>query len=487
MSQHRIPLPGCAPVPLAHYLKALGILRLVAEQADAAAAGCWQRDTFVIDSALDQDALLDFFLHRYQPTPIVVPWSGSDFFGVNWRVESGAFQQAFDKRPTSSRIIEAFLASGTPRLAHYRATLATVAAAMKTAEVGSKKDIEGSGADKRVNKARLLQALRNVLPDDSLTWLDSAVVVETGELAFNNVLGSGGGSDGNSHFSDNFMQALWITLPDFDFQRAKPIASASGKPFDSSAGLREAVFGSIENSSSIGSFSPVLFNSARVGGPNSTSGFSSGAASNPWDFILMIEGACLLAGAVSKKLESSDAGVARFPFLVEGTPVGSASAGNKDEGREVWLPMWDKATGLEEVRQIFAEARLESFGRVAKTGFDAFLALAQHGVDRGVRSFRRIGLVRGRVGGDNYFTSTDQGCFRVHQDKAVDLLADLEQWQTKLRDFARGDRCPAPVLEAVRNYEAKATRMAQRSGPAAVTAVLIALGQLELALAKSHK
>jgi len=30
-------LNGCAPVPLAHYLKALGILRLVAEQADPGA------------------------------------------------------------------------------------------------------------------------------------------------------------------------------------------------------------------------------------------------------------------------------------------------------------------------------------------------------------------------------------------------------------------------------------------------------------------
>ena len=29
MSQHRLPLTGCAPTPLAHYLKALGILRLV--------------------------------------------------------------------------------------------------------------------------------------------------------------------------------------------------------------------------------------------------------------------------------------------------------------------------------------------------------------------------------------------------------------------------------------------------------------------------
>ncbi len=36
MNPAPIILSGCAPVPLAHYLKALGVLRLVAEQADPA-------------------------------------------------------------------------------------------------------------------------------------------------------------------------------------------------------------------------------------------------------------------------------------------------------------------------------------------------------------------------------------------------------------------------------------------------------------------
>ena len=75
-----LPLPGCSPVPLAHYLKALGILRLVAEQADPAAAGCWDRDIFVLHSTLEREALLDFFLHRYRPTPILAPWNGGSGF-----------------------------------------------------------------------------------------------------------------------------------------------------------------------------------------------------------------------------------------------------------------------------------------------------------------------------------------------------------------------------------------------------------------------
>ena len=67
-------LNGCAPVPLAHYLKALGVLRLIAEQADPAAVGYWHNDHFRLRSTLDQETFLEFFLNRYQPTPIVAPW-----------------------------------------------------------------------------------------------------------------------------------------------------------------------------------------------------------------------------------------------------------------------------------------------------------------------------------------------------------------------------------------------------------------------------
>jgi len=39
MTLHIHKLDGCAPTPLAHYLKALAILRLVAEQRDASVRG----------------------------------------------------------------------------------------------------------------------------------------------------------------------------------------------------------------------------------------------------------------------------------------------------------------------------------------------------------------------------------------------------------------------------------------------------------------
>ncbi len=74
-------LEGCSPTPLASYLKAIGILRLVAEQVDAGARGWWQDERFFLVTSLDRQELERFFLDRYAPTPFVSPWNkASGFF-----------------------------------------------------------------------------------------------------------------------------------------------------------------------------------------------------------------------------------------------------------------------------------------------------------------------------------------------------------------------------------------------------------------------
>ena len=50
------------------YLKALGILRLISEQADDEACGWWHNDIFSMRSALDRDALISFIFDKYEPT-----------------------------------------------------------------------------------------------------------------------------------------------------------------------------------------------------------------------------------------------------------------------------------------------------------------------------------------------------------------------------------------------------------------------------------
>src|SRR5438105_1786269 len=80
-----IRLIGCTPEPLGSYLKAVAILRLVAEQRDAEARGWWEGECFCLECALDQEELVAFFREEYCPTPIVAPWNGASGFYAKGR------------------------------------------------------------------------------------------------------------------------------------------------------------------------------------------------------------------------------------------------------------------------------------------------------------------------------------------------------------------------------------------------------------------
>ncbi|VTR95794.1 Uncharacterized protein OS=Isosphaera pallida (strain ATCC 43644 / DSM 9630 / IS1B) GN=Isop_2539 PE=4 SV=1 [Gemmata massiliana] len=84
MTIHLHILKGCSPAPLANYLKAPGILRLVGEQADTQARGWWDGERFCLLSSRTEVELEGFFLDRYEPTPLLSPWNkGCGFFKAN--------------------------------------------------------------------------------------------------------------------------------------------------------------------------------------------------------------------------------------------------------------------------------------------------------------------------------------------------------------------------------------------------------------------
>ena len=206
------------------------------------------------------------------------------------------------------------------------------------------------------------------------------------------------------------------------------------------------------------------------------SGFEANAGSNPWDFILMLEGSLLFAGALGRKLDDDRAPSARFPFLVNSSPVGLGHHTlGESSGREAWLPVWDKPTSLEEIAAIFSEGRIEKHGRIARSGTDAFVALAQHGHSSGIAAFQRIGFFKGRIGGDNYFTAVDQGVFRSRRNQRVDLLKDIDEWLDKLQDTVQRDQCPKAVSSAVVQVEARIADLALNGSTDSLQAVLVSL------------
>ena len=447
-----ITLNGCAPVPLAHYLKALGILRLVSEQADPAASGRWHRDRFELVSTLDREALQQFFLEKYQPTPVLAPWNGGSGFHPK----------------DNSKALETILKSEAGRLANYATSIRAAISALRGMNLGEKPT--------PVQKADLLLVCRNVLPDAALQWLDAAYVITDDGAKFPPLLGTGG-NDGRLEFTNNFMQRI-----------TEVVDTDTGAAIDKSkdwliASLFADGTGTPLAKAPVGQFFP-----GTAGGANATAGFDAASAVNPWDFILMIEGALLFASASVKRLESNDTGALAYPFCVRQTGVGYASATSSDESAsraEMWMPLWTKrTTTLQELTAIFSEGRAQVGNRAARNGVDFARAVVSLGVDRGLDEFQRFGFqVRN---GLSYF-ATPLTRIVARRNPSVDLLSDVDSWLDRFRRAAVKDTAPASSRRALSVLEARILDLCASRSNERLLRVFLALGQCQATAARSLK
>ncbi|GGJ03943.1 hypothetical protein GCM10010885_11460 [Alicyclobacillus cellulosilyticus] len=446
---HEIVLAGCMPVPLAGYLKALGVLRLVAEQADAEAQGWWQDEVFHLRSRLDRDGLLHFLLHDYQPTPIVAPWNGGSGF--------------YAHRETAADAVAKLRHSQADRLARYRATIRAVDGVMARLGLAAK--------PKDDSKDALIAACRNWLPDDAVAWLDAVLVLTPDGASFPPLLGTGG-NDGNLEFTNNFMQRL-----------ADVMDPVSGRP-DPNAGrwLAGALFGEAIHGLmdvSIGQFAP-----GSAGGPNAAAGFSGGARVNPWEYILMLEGALMFSASATKRLERGHDALLSYPFTVKPSAAGFGGIALEDEASaraEMWLPIWHFPARYPELTAVFREGRAQVNGRPAQNGLDFARACAKLGVDRGIASFQRYAFLK-RSG--LAYLAVPLTRFWVRRRQEADLLDDLDRqgWLARFNHIA-ADAGQA-VASAYRRIEEAMFQLCQHGGAARVQALLRELGRLERLLAE---
>lgn len=473
-------LKGCSPVPLAHYLKALGIFRIVAEQVDDDCKGYWNGDLFHLKTVLDAESLKSFFLKKYQPTPIVAPWNGGSGFYFQEEKLKEKDPLTGKKRKTglrnqptaATKAVQDILDSTAERLSAYRTTLLIIKDLVK------KMGLEE--APSKEKKEELILAVRNSLPDSAIDWLDASVILTSENARFPPLLGTGG-NDGNLDFSSNFMQRLRDVFRITD-----------GNSTDNSVGwLDGALFA--ENSDglvsgiSIGQFYP-----GAVGGPNSAPGFVSDSPVNPWDYILMIEGALLFASATVKRLQANMPGVLSYPFSVRPSGVGYGSASDSDEKSaraEIWMPLWEKPAGLSELKALMSEGRAQVGTRPARNGVDFARAVASIGVDRGIKSFQRYGFLERN--GKNFF-SVPLERIMVSRKIRVELLNDVDSWMASFHDKALSDKAPASAGRALRILESSILALCKESSNDQVQAwrvqdVLIALGECEKAIVRSSR
>lgn len=402
-------------------LSALGLVRVVAEQADPAVRCSFIDGALKIESKVEDIA--GWLADEYVPTPVLSPWNEGSGFGTK------------DKEPRKA--LAELLALPTARVDPFRRSFSAV------------ESVAVAARTHRWDKPRVVRETRNVCPDAMVRWMDSAVVMLSADkVAFPPLLGSGG-NDGHLDFSTNFHQRLLEVLPSGSVSRAH------------AAGLARAWLAGTSaerlSKAAVGQFDP-----GAAGTPNSSPYGGAESIVNPWAYVLMVEGAMMFSAAPARKLSSQAVSTPRaaMTFTTFGSQHGSAAGSALEESRgEVWIPWWTRALSFAEIRAIFAEGRAVWRGHTATQPDQMYLAAASRSVAPGVAGFDRYQIVK-RNG--RSFSAVLGDAVMVRMNTALALVAALEDWPNQA---ARLNDSPATVRQTVSDFAA--ARIALAKAPSA--------------------
>ena len=447
-------LSGCRPSPLAHYLKALGVLRLVSEQVDSKARGWWQDDVFHLVTKLDANQLEAFFLNTYAPTPMTATWlSRSGYSDDSSHTKT---------REWLSRILD----TPSERFEGFRDTVSrfrqfAVDFGCDVAEADSMRNPE------------FVNYVRSRVNSTTRQWIDTCIVPIEGKVSYPAIFGSGG-NEGSGSYLANYYQAIVVAL--------------LLKEDD----LRSALFAD--------TFLPIPIptkNRHNSGHYSESTGIDS-----PWTYILALEGSLLFTSSLSRRIDThrpnSVAGTSASlasPFATSNDCVGYASSSSVDSksnrqgklvpGRgEQWMPIWNTPVRLIELQQMFREGRATLRGRVTSRSRDFCLSISRAGVAKGISEFQRFGYVQRN--GDNHM-AVPLGRFEVRSRPNQRLLDEVTPWIDRLRQIASDKLAPQSFSRAYRACELAMLNCATRASGSDFLHLLIALGEAEDQMLASPK
>jgi len=449
MTLHLHTLKGCSPTPLANYLKALGVLRLVGEQADKQARGWWDGVRFCVLTMLSKEELQVFFLERYEPTPFLSPWNGGSGFFRTWDPKAKRLRNS-----KNAQALDDLIANQDPRLQPMREALEEIRRVLPLfcthVDVSSISDKErqkllilphGDGPIFpviRKDEAGKNQVQRVLLRFSRTSPFYSSALVEVDEdIKYPSLWGSGG-NDGNIDYTGRFFESLKsVIVPDDERLNAQLLNNALFETL--SSGFLSKAAGKV------GQFLP-----SGAGGANVTTGSGSQNDTylNPWDFVLMLEGAIILSARSTRRLDPNEISRASAPFAVRSHAAGFASPGSEKAQRgEQWMPLWSRPATLADVVALFGKARVQLGRQTANRSVDVARAISRLGVARGIDSFTRYGYLE-RNGQSTL--AVPLGRINVRQHPRAHLIDDLAPWMDRLERRARDKHAPARLVQAER-------------------------------------
>lgn len=507
MTQYLHRLDGCGPVPLAGYLKALGVLRLLVEQgADPQARGWWQSERFCILSTLNRQELENFFLCQYEPTPLLSPWNkGCGFFQADdagmaplERSTARRFQEFRRSIAATRTILDAQAAAdGWIRAIKNRTKTNKSFQKPEEREALAASPVFGAILEKaaaQLNAVDLPQYKREELNESLAIWQQMVAPVEQppGRAEAERLAASPAYRQLLAAADRNFKQHKDKLIPNCHRRWRGPVSdwfSVAVVLDESGTAQYPSLLGTGGNDGRLdftnnfmqrlgeifhldspqGHCSPLApallrhslwaepvnglrpsaigqYDPGAAGGPNSTTGSMGDSLVNSWDFILMMEGALLLRARATRHLDPVAASRASAPFAVRPHAAGFSSAGLEKSARgEQWLPLWSRPAGLSDVAAVFAEGRLQLGRLTANRPVDAARALSRLGTARGIDSFERYGYLE-RNGQSTL--AVPLGRIHVRHHPRAHLIDDLAPWLEKLRRLANGKNATARLQHA---------------------------------------
>ncbi len=292
-----------------------------------------------------------------------------------------------------------------------------------------------SGVDTR----ELLESFRDELPNASALAMDAVLTPRT-TSANDNPIFLRRGEAGNSEI----FRAFWSYFLAFE---KRPVELAGASLFDRQSGLWDK-----EKSPGTPFF------------PDAIKTYNNGLGwiveifpFNALDYLLAVEGALALRGAVSRTLAAISRRFAAFPFVFDsGEDLVDDSNAVKGTAHSVWLPLWNRPTTFAELASFICDAQARLPGKEARYTAEFARALRAQGVDAGFSGWQefRFKMKASRVPWvcTGHYVNATSGHRSMPLNDALaplDESAFLDQFEARWEGNRVAARSPHPVRTAI--------------------------------------
>jgi CRISPR-associated protein Csx17 len=441
-------LQGCRHDILGHYLKAIGLLRVLAkcaapEHRDPDAEGWWASDKacFCLRSPKypTRERLVEFFARHYSPTPVFAAWNkepGSD----------ADVAEKFGMRPE-----------------------------WEVANSLSKMVVSAEDRRKPANKDKLiateaLEAYReaaNVMATEAVDAISAPFLKSNTE----HPLFLSKGIAGRAHL----WRSHWDYLSAFQKHRTayivaaenicthtgtnkqlaklKEKANAALKPI---ADLLPFVSGTGGESSAKGKGTPFF--------PDAIKAYNIGLGwvtenypFNALDYVLAVEGGFAMRGSVGRTLAANSRRFAAFPFVFDaGEELVDDANEVKGTSSALWFPLWDRPVTFVELSSFITDAQARLPGKEARFSAEFMRALHSQGVDAGFAGWQefRFKMKISRVpwittGAYVESTFREDATLLNRALYPLDESQFLDQFEIKWKGGKADSKSPHPVRAAI--------------------------------------